>query len=303
MRIVLSQPVADALVAGGPVVALESTIISHGMPYPRNVEMAREVERIVRENGATPATIAVLDGVPRVGLDDAALELLARDPHVDKVSVRDLGHVIATKRHGATTVAATMRLAHLAGIRIFVTGGIGGVHRGGELSLDVSADLVELGRTPVAVISAGVKSILDIGRTLEYLETQGVGVISYRTDEFPSFYSRTSGFASPLRVDDVETLAATLQATWQLGIASGLSIANPVPEADEMPKVEIDALIERAVAECTEKGITGKAITPFLLNRIVELSAGRSLATNIALVKNNARLGARLAVAFARLSA
>lgn len=294
--------VADALAAGRAVVALESTIISHGMPYPQNVAMATEVEGLVREGGAVPATIAVLDGVPTVGLDAEQLHLLATHPEVDKVSVRDLGHVIATKRHGATTVAATMRIASLAGIRVFVTGGIGGVHRGAEDSMDVSADLVELSQTPMAVVSAGVKSILDIGRTLEYLETLGVPVVSFGTGEFPSFYSRTSGYAAPLRIDDVATLAGLCDATWRLGLTTGVSIANPVPADEEMPRADIDGLIAQALAECDAKGIHGKDITPFLLGRIVELSGGRSLATNIALVKNNARLGAALAVAYAALT-
>ena len=297
-----SDEVAQALAAGRPVVALESTIISHGMPYPDNVAMAVEVERIVRDGGATPATIAILDGVPRIGLDRDALELLASDPDVAKVSVRDLGHVIATRRHGATTVAATMRLAHLAGIRVFVTGGIGGVHRGAESSMDVSADLTELSLTPVAVISAGVKSILDIGRTLEVLETLGVPVVGFGTDAFPSFYSRTSDFTCPLRVDDAAQAAAVMKATWELGLRTGISIANPVPATEELTRADIDGLIGQALAECDDQGITGKDITPFLLGRIVELSGGRSLATNIALVRNNARVGAAIAVAYAALA-
>lgn len=294
----LSPEVAEAIDTGRPIVALESTIISHGMPYPDNVAMAREVEDLVREGGAVPATIAILDGRPRIGLDAGQLELLASDPHVAKVSVRDLGHVIATRGHGATTVASTMRLAHLAGIRVFVTGGIGGVHRGAEASMDISADLTELSLTPVAVISAGVKSILDIGRTLEVLETLGVPVVGFGTDDFPSFYSRTSDFACPLRVDDAEQAAALMRATWGLGLPTGISFANPVPAADEQPRGEIDGLIEQALADCDARGITGKDITPYLLGRIVELSGGRSLATNIALVKNNARVGAAIAVAY-----
>ena len=298
----LSAEVADALAAGGPVVALESTIISHGMPYPRNVEMAIEVEGIIRDGGATPATIAVLDGVPRIGLDRDELETLASHPDVAKVSLRDLPHVIARRAHGATTVASTMRLAALAGIPVFVTGGLGGVHRGATTTMDISADLTELGQTDVAVISAGVKSILDIGLTLEALETLGVPVVGFGTDEFPSFYSRSSGHRAPLRVDTVDELAAMMRAKWDLGLAGAISIANPVPEADEIPAGEISGLIEQALAECDERGIHGKDITPFLLGRIVELSGGRSLETNIALVRSNARLGAALAVAYQRLT-
>ena len=294
----LTPEVADALAARRPVVALESTIISHGMPYPDNVAMALEVEDIIRAGGAVPATIAVLDGIPRVGLSRDDLELLATDHSVTKVSVRDLPHVVATKAHGATTVAATMRLAALAGIRVFVTGGLGGVHQGGELSMDVSADLVELGVSDVAVVSAGVKSILDIGRTLEFLETQGVPVVGYGTDVFPSFYSRTSDVRAPMRVDSVEGLAEMMRAKWALGIAGGIAIANPVPAAEEMPREVMDGVIARALAECDERGTTGKDITPFLLRRIVELTDGASLTTNIALVRNNARLGAALAVAY-----
>ncbi len=295
----VTEEVREALAAGRPVVALESTIISHGMPYPRNVQTAREVEQIIRDGGAVPATIAILDGVPRIGLNDAELDLLGSDPGVRKVSIRDLPFVVATKAHGATTVASTMRLAALAGIRVFVTGGLGGVHRGAESSMDVSADLTELSLTDVAVVSAGVKSLLDIGRTLEVLETLGVPVISVGSDDFPSFYSRTSGFRSPLRLDDAATIAAAMKAKWALGLAGGLVIANPIPEAEEIPANQIGALIEQAVAEADQRGITGAAITPFLLGRIVELSDGDSLRANIALVKNNARLGAAVAVAYA----
>jgi pseudouridine-5'-phosphate glycosidase len=294
----LTPEVADATAAGVPVVALESTIISHGMPYPDNVAMALEVEDIIRDGGAVPATIAVLDGIPRIGLSRDDLELLATDHSVTKVSVRDLPHVVATKAHGATTVAATMRLAALAGIRVFVTGGLGGVHQGGEQSMDVSADLVELGVTDVAVVSAGVKSILDIGRTLEFLETQGVPVVGYRTDLFPSFFSQTSDFHAPMRIDSVEGLAAMMRAKWELGITGGIAIANPVPAEEEMPREVMDGVIAQALRECGERGITGKDITPFLLGRIVELTDGASLRTNIALVRNNARLGAELAVAY-----
>lgn len=297
----LTPEVEAALAAGGPVVALESTIISHGMPYPDNVAMALEVEQIIRDGGATPATIAILDGIPRIGLRADDLELLASDPSVVKVSVRDLPYVVSTQAHGATTVAATMRLAALAGIRVFVTGGLGGVHRGGEDSMDVSADLTELAVTDVAVISAGVKSILDIGRTLERLETLGVPVVGYGSDEFPSFFSRVSGHRVPMRLDTPEDLAAMMRAKWALGIAGGVSIANPVPTGEEIPASDMDAVIARALADCDARGIRGKDITPYLLGRIVELTEGASLRTNIALVRNNARLGAALAVAYSAL--
>ncbi|HZB67242.1 MAG TPA: pseudouridine-5'-phosphate glycosidase [Ornithinibacter sp.] len=295
----IATEVAEALAVGTPVVALESTIISHGMPYPHNVAMAREVEQIVRTGGAVPATIAVLEGQPTVGLADDELELLGSHAEVRKVSVRDLPYVVATRSHGATTVASTMRIAGLAGIRVFVTGGLGGVHRGAEVSMDVSADLTELSRTEVAVVSAGVKSILDIARTLEVLETLGVPVVGYGTDEFPSFYSRSSGVPAPMRVDTPEEVAALMRATWDLGLGSGIAVANPVPADEEMPRDEIDAVIDRALADCDERGIRGKDITPYLLGRIVELSDGRSLETNLALVRHNARVGTAIAVAHA----
>jgi pseudouridine-5'-phosphate glycosidase len=297
--VAVTPEVRSALAAGTPVVALESTIISHGMPYPKNVQTAREVEQIIRDGGAVPATVAVLHGVPRIGLDDSQLDLLGSDGGVRKVSIRDLPHVIARGEHGATTVASTMRLAALAGIRVFVTGGLGGVHRGGELSMDISADLTELSLTDVAVVSAGVKSLLDIGRTLEVLETLGVPVVTMGSDDFPSFYSRSSGFASPLRLEEPAEVAAAMRAKWGLGLAGGMVVANPIPVADEIPEAEIGALIAQAVGEAAQRGITGAAITPFLLGRIVELSGGESLRANIALVRNNAALGARIAVAYA----
>mgnify|MGYP000890515824 FL=1 len=297
----IAAEVRDALASGRPVVALESTIISHGMPYPKNVQTAREVEQIIRDGGAVPATVAVLHGVPRLGLDDAQLDLLGSDEHVRKVSIRDLPYVIARGEHGATTVASTMRLAALAGIRVFVTGGLGGVHRGAEHSMDVSADLTELSLTDVAVVSAGVKSLLDIGRTLEVLETLGVPVITVGSDDFPSFYSRSSGFRSPLRLDGADEVARAMRAKWGLGLAGGMVVANPIPVEDEIPEAEIGALIAQAVAEADEKGITGASITPYLLGRIVELSNGESLRANIALVKNNARLGAAIAREYAAL--
>lgn len=299
----VAPEVREALAEGRPVVALESTIISHGMPYPANVGMAREVEQIVRDGGAVPATIAILDGRPMIGLSDDELEMFGRDTAIRKVSVRDIPHVMATGVHGATTVASTMKLAALAGIRVFVTGGLGGVHRGAESSMDVSADLTELSRTEVLVISAGVKSILDIGRTLEVLETLGVPVVGYGTDEFPSFFSRSSGLGVPMRLDTPEEVARLMEASFGLGLGRGISVANPVPAADEMSRDEIDGVIERAVAECDERGITGKDITPFLLGRIIELSDGRSLETNLALVRHNARVGTAIAVAHAALAA
>ena len=292
-----TDEVRDALAEGRPVVALESTIISHGMPYPDTVARAVEVEALVRAGGATPATIAVLDGVPRAGLDEADLDLLASDPGVAKVSVRDLPHVVARRGHGATTVAATMRLAALAGIDVFVTGGLGGVHRGAAQTFDVSADLSELALTPVTVVCAGVKSILDIALTLEVLETNGVPVLVHGSDEFPAFYSRASGHPAPARSDSVEELAATMVAARRLGLTSGIVVANPVPEADEIPAAEIGAVIEQALADLGALGTVGKDVTPYLLRRIVELTGGASLATNIALVKSNARLGSALAVA------
>ncbi|RNL80305.1 pseudouridine-5'-phosphate glycosidase [Nocardioides marmorisolisilvae] len=303
MDLAITDEVRTALAENRPVVALESTIISHGMPYPANVAMAREVEEIIREHGVTPATIAVLDGVPRIGLDDDGLELLGSgEGTIRKVSIRDLPYVVARGEHGATTVAATMRLASLAGIRVFTTGGLGGVHRGAASSFDESADLTELALTAVTVISAGVKSILDIGLTLERMETLGVPVLGYRTDDFPAFYTRTSGYAVPLRVDSAEEIAALMKAKDELGIAGGISVANPIPEADEIPHERIDAIIEQALGDLDRLGITGKDTTPYLLGRIVEITGGDSLTANIALVKNNAHLGAEIAAAFSKMS-
>jgi pseudouridine-5'-phosphate glycosidase len=299
MSLRIADEVAAALRDGAPVVALESTIISHGMPYPRNVAMAREVEAIVREGGAVPATIAVLDGVPRIGLDGDDLELLGSHPDVTKVSIRDLPYVVARRGHGATTVASTMRLAALAGVRVFVTGGLGGVHRGAGATFDESADLTELATSDVAVVSAGVKSILDIGLTLERLETYGVPVLVAGSDEFPSFYSRASGHPAPMRVDGADEIAAVMRAKWDLGLPGGIVVANPVPAEDEIPADEIGAVIEQALGEADAQGIRGKDITPYLLARIVELTGGRSLETNIALVRSNARLGAAVAASYA----
>jgi pseudouridine-5'-phosphate glycosidase len=294
--------VARALAAGGQVVALESTIISHGMPYPTNVEMATEVEQIVRDHGATPATIAVLNGTCHIGLLPEQLHLLATDTDVHKATTRDLPWLLATGRHGATTVAATMRLASLAGIRVFATGGIGGVHRGAATSFDISADLSELAITPVAVVSAGIKSILDIGLTLERLETLNVPVIVNGSDEFPSFYSRRSGLAAPRRLDGAVEIAAFMHAAWAtLGSTTGISIANPIPVDDEIPAEQIQDVIDAALVELEARGIAGQDVTPFLLGRIVEQTDGRSLTANLALVRNNAALAAQIAVAYASL--
>jgi pseudouridylate synthase len=297
----LTDEVARALHDGAPVVALESTIISHGMPYPQNVQMAVEVETIIRELGATPATIAVLDGRPRVGLDADDLELLASSLDVSKVSVRDLPYVIARGGHGATTVAATMRLASLAGIGVFVTGGLGGVHRGAQQTFDISADLTELSTTNVAVVSAGVKSILDIGLTLETLETLRVPVVAYCTDEFPAFFTARSGHPAPMRVDSARDVAAMMAAKWDLGIDGGLAVVTPIQPEDEIPAAQIDDIIEQALSDMAAGGIHGKDATPFLLGRIVEITGGASLTANIALVKNNARLGSQIAREYATL--
>jgi pseudouridine-5'-phosphate glycosidase len=284
------------------VVALESTIISHGMPFPQNVEMATEVEAIVRANGAVPATIAVLQGRCHIGLDAEQLHYLATVQGVHKATTRDLPWLMATGSTGATTVAATMRLAALAGIRVFATGGIGGVHRGAGNSFDISADLTELGITPVAVVSAGVKSILDIALTLERLETLGVPVVVNGSDEFPSFYSRTSGLPAPRRVDGPAALARVLHATWdELGLTTGISIANPIPQADEIPAGEIAAAIDEALGELDARGIEGQHVTPFLLSRVTEQTGGRSLVANLALVRNNATTAAQIAVEYATL--
>ena len=290
-----SPEVAAARAEGRPLVALESTIISHGMPYPQNVQTAREVETIVREHGAVPATIAVLDGKIRVGLNDAQLELLGQSPDAMKLSRRDLPFALATGRVGATTVAATMICARLAGIEVFVTGGIGGVHRGAETSFDISADLQELARTPVAVVCAGAKSILDLALTLEYLETHGVPVLSVGQENFAAFYTRDSGLKADFRIDAPADQARFLRTKWALGLSGGAVIRNPVPAAHEMPQAVIDGFVEQALEEAAAQGISGKAVTPYLLARIKDLSGGASLATNIALVKHNAVVGAALA--------
>jgi pseudouridine-5'-phosphate glycosidase len=296
----LTGEVRDALAHGGAVVALETTIISHGMPYPQNIETARSLEAIVRSNGATPATIGLIDGAVCVGLDDGQLERLASEPGVAKVSRRDFAAVLAAGATGATTVAATMIAAAMAGVHVFATGGIGGVHRGGEQSMDISADLPELAHTPVAVVCAGAKSILDIGRTLEYLETHGVPVLGYRTDAFPSFYARTSGYGVDRRVETPEQIAAILAWKRRLGLGGGTLIANPVPEADALPFDEMERVIGQALELANEGGVRGKDITPFLLATITRLTDGRSLKTNIALVRSNAALAAQVAAALAR---
>lgn len=292
----ISPEVADALARNLPVVALESTIISHGMPWPQNAETAKEVERIIRDSGAVPATIAIIDGRLKAGLSNDEIDTLARaGQSVAKCSRRDLPYVIAKRRHGATTVAATMIIAALAGIRVFATGGIGGVHRGAQETFDISADLQELARTSVAVVCAGAKSILDLGLTREYLETHGVPVIGYQTEQLPAFYTRQSTETVDYRLDTDADIAAFLSAKWSIGLDGGVVIANPIPEAYAMDKEKIDATINQALQEARQQGISGKESTPFLLARVAELTGGDSLASNIQLVFNNARLAAGIA--------
>ena len=294
--------VADALQQGKAVVALESTIISHGMPWPKNVETALAVEAMVRENEAVPATIAIFGGKCYAGLTKEQIEYFGKVSGVWKVSLSDMPYVLSKNLYGATTVAATMRIASLAGIKIFVTGGIGGVHRGAENSMDISADLTEMGQTSVAVVSAGVKSILDIELTLEYLETKGIPVITIGQDEFPSFYSRQSGFASPLRLDSLQEIAALLHSKWSLGLQGSVLLANPVPEEEEVSKDAMEIHIQQALAAAKQQNIKGKAVTPFLLQYISAHTKGESLQTNIALILHNAKVGAGIAVAYARLN-
>jgi len=291
----LSPELAEALAGGRPVVALESTIITHGMPWPDNVDTALVVEAAVRAGGAVPATIAIMDGQIRVGLTPEDLERLAKAESVMKLSRADLPFALANGKVGSTTVAATMICADLAGIRIFATGGIGGVHRGAASSFDISADLQELAQTPVAVVCAGAKALLDLPKTLEVLETNGVPVIAFGTDHFPAFWSRDSGLPAPLRSDTAEEIAALITMKRRLGLAGGVLVANPVPESDEIAAHEMEIHIAAALADAEREGITGKAVTPFMLDRIYRLTEGRSLKTNIALVLNNARLAARLA--------
>ncbi|SNS84202.1 pseudouridine-5'-phosphate glycosidase [Anaerovirgula multivorans] len=298
----LSPEVKKAKEEGIPLVALESTIISHGMPYPDNVQTAREVERIIRKAGAVPATIAILKGEIKVGLTDEELEFLGKAKDVAKVSRRDLPYIVGEGKNGATTVASTMIIAEMAGIKVFVTGGIGGVHRGAQETFDISADLMELARTNVAVVCAGAKSILDLGLTLEVLETHGVPVIGYQTNDFPAFYTRKSGFIVDHRVEDTETLAKILKTKWHMGLEGGVVIANPIPEAYAMEESLMNAVIERAVLETKEKEIAGKEVTPFLLATIKEITKGKSLEANIQLVYNNAKVGAALAVNYGKIS-
>ena len=288
--------ISASLNQGLPIVALESTIIAHGMPYPQNIETALEVEKIVRENGAIPATIAILDGKLCVGLNAQQLELLGNTKDVWKVSLRDMPYVISQKLPGATTVAATMRIASMVGIQVFVTGGIGGVHRGAENTMDISADLFEMAQTNVAVVSAGVKSILDIGLTLEYLETSGIPVVTFGQDDFPAFYSRKSGFKSPLRLDTAGEIANLMNVKWQIGLNGSVLIANPIKQEDEVPYEKMEGFIQDCLKEADIQKISGKNITPFLLKRIAEITGGDSLKSNIALVKNNAVLGAKIAL-------
>ncbi|MCT1914698.1 pseudouridine-5'-phosphate glycosidase [Staphylococcus ureilyticus] len=296
-----SKEVAQAKADKKPIVALESTIISHGMPYPQNVQMATAVENIIRDYGAIPATIALIDGKIKIGLENDELELLAKSDNVAKVSRRDFAEVIATKQIGATTVASTMMSAELAEIQFFVTGGIGGVHKGAENTMDISADLEELGKTNVTVICAGAKSILDLPKTIEYLETKGVPVIGYQTDELPAFFTRQSGIKLNSFSETPYNIAHICKVKNDLNIEGGVVIANPVPKEHELPKSYIDGIIEEAVKEAETQGISGKDSTPFLLGKIVEKSEGKSLNTNIKLVENNAVLGAKIAVAFNKL--
>ena len=291
----IKPEVEKALEEGTPVVALESTIISHGMPYPKNVETALAVEEVIRKNGAVPATIAIIGGRIKIGITEEEIEYMAKAENVLKVSRRDFPLVISQKLDGATTVAGTMIAANMAGIKVFVTGGIGGVHRGAGESFDISADLEELKMTDVAVVCAGVKSILDIGATLEYLETSGVPVITYGADSFPAFYSRESGFPAECRIDDTEKIASLIRTKDQLGLRGGIRIAGPIPAEDEIPFDKMDVVIKQALKECEEKGVKGKRITPFLLSKVKDLTEGSSLEANIKLVLNNACIGAQIA--------
>ena len=298
----VSPEVAEALKAGKPVVALESTIISHGMPYPKNVETALNVEKVIRDNGAVPATIAIIGGKLKAGLLESEIEYLGNAGHdVTKVSRRDLPVIVSKKMDGATTVATTMMIAAMAGIKIFATGGIGGVHRGAETTMDISADLEELAMTPVMVVCAGAKAILDLGLTLEYLETKGVPVIGYGTEELPAFYSRKSGFKVDYRLDTPEELAGVYFAKQDMGLKGGMLVTNPIPEQFAMDDQVINKAIDQAVAESVEQGIKGKESTPFLLARVAELTGGDSLESNIQLVYNNAKVAAQTAVALSKM--
>ncbi len=295
-----SEEALNALRCYKPIVALESTIISHGMPYPENISTAQELEKIIRDNGAVPATIAIINGRIKIGLSHSELEFLAKSKDVVKVSRRDIPSVIALGKTGATTVASTMIFAQMAGIKIFATGGIGGVHRGAEISFDISADLIELSQTNVAVVCAGVKSILDIGKTLEKLETLGVPVLGYQTNEFPSFYTRKSGFGVDYQIDNVEAIGKMLKVKWDLNLDGGVVIANPIPAEYELNQEVISKAINDALAEADKNNIKGKGVTPFLLSKVKELTAGESLEANIELVKNNAKLAAQIAVWYSK---
>ena len=298
----VNPEVAAAIAAGKPVVALESTIISHGMPYPQNVETALAVEAIIRENGAVPATIAIIGGRLKAGLTAEEIEYFGKKGQaIHKASRRDLAVLCARGEDGATTVTTTMIIAHMAGIKIFATGGIGGVHRGAETTMDISADLEELGQTPVMVVCAGAKSILDLGLTLEYLETKGVPVIGFGTKELPAFYTRQSGFGVDYQIDTPAELAAAFKASHEMGMKSGMLVTNPIPEEYAMPLEVINGAIDQAIAECNAKGIKGKETTPFLLARVSELTGGDSLASNIQLVFNNAKVAAQTAVEYCKL--
>ncbi|MBP9095259.1 MAG: pseudouridine-5'-phosphate glycosidase [Ignavibacteria bacterium] len=290
----VSDEVQDALNNNKPVVALESTIISHGMPYPQNYETAKQVENTVRENGAVPATIAILNGIIKIGLGEDDLQILSNSGDILKASRRDIPVIVSEKLNAATTVSATMICAALAGLKIFATGGIGGVHRNGNESFDISADLTELAQTNIAVVSAGVKSILDIGLTLEYLETLGVPVIGYGTDEFPAFYTRQSGFKVNYKLDTPEQIGSMIKTKWELGLNGGVIVANPIPEEFSMDKTKIDNAIEVALKNADKKGIKGKDVTPFLLGEIKNITGGTSLNSNIKLVLNNAKLAAQI---------
>ena len=295
LPLTFAPEVAAAHASGAPIVALESTIITHGMPFPQNVEAARAVEAEIRSAGAVPATIAIMDGRIHIGLSDAELDRLGQATHVAKLSRADLAACLATGGMGATTVAATMICAHLAGISVFATGGIGGVHRGAETTFDISADLMELAATPVTVVAAGAKAILDLPKTLEVLETQGVPVIAFGQDDFPAFWSRSSGLKAPLRMDDPAQIAAAHKMRATLGLPGGQLVANPIPASAEIPREAITPAIEAALAEAEAQGISAKEVTPFLLDRIFQITEGRSLASNIALVLSNARLAAAIA--------
>ncbi len=297
-RLIYNAEVKDGLACKRPVVALESTIISHGMPYPQNIETARMLENTVRENGGVPATIAILDGRIRIGITEKELEILGTSKDIKKASRRDLPSIIALKQNAATTVAATMICANLAGIKFFATGGIGGVHRGASESFDISADLLEFTRTTVMVVCAGAKAILDIPHTMEYLETLGVPVFGYQTDEMPAFYYRNSGVKVPQRFDDPADAAEIFRRSIDLGYKSGILVGNPVPKEFEMDKYAIESKIDEALEDAKKQGIKGQAVTPYLLQRLYEITGGESLKTNIELVKNNAALCTKIAVAF-----